>query len=49
MNRIHFRMDDELLSQVEEYMKENKCTKTKALISLIKAGLEVKSKDNPLK
>lgn len=42
MNRIHFRMDDELLLQVEEYMKNHKCTKTKALINLIEAGLEAK-------
>ena len=49
MNRIHFRMGDELLSRVEEYMGENKFTKTKALISLIEAGLEVKSKGDPIK
>lgn len=40
MNRIHFRIDDELLSKIEEYMKNNNCTKTKALISLLEVGLE---------
>ena len=39
MNRIHFRMGDELLSQVEEYMKKHNFNRTQAVISLIKASL----------
>ena len=48
MNRIHFRIDDELLSQIEEYMKNNNCTKTKAILNLIELGLEANKEEKLL-
>ena len=38
--KLNFRISDELLSQVKEYMKKHNCTKSKALINLLEAGLE---------